>query len=104
MIYRMITAGLLSGLLLASGVLLFFLAPSARLLIPFFAVPAARALPPSRAVRVLLAITIVMQLFLLAFFTDRTQAFALLSGRLDDAKCLGEVGPSTTTITAVDSI
>ena len=99
-----LTAGLLPWILLATGVLLFFLAPSARLLIPFFAVPAARALPPSRPVRVLLAIAIVMQLFLLAFFTDRTQAFALLSGRLDDAKYLGEVRPSTTTITAVDSI
>jgi len=45
-----------------------------------------------------------MQLFLMAFFVDRTQAFALLSGRLDDEKYLAEVRPSTTTIAAVDSV
>ncbi|MDQ6801100.1 MAG: hypothetical protein M3041_09715 [Acidobacteriota bacterium] len=98
-----LTAGLVPLVLLAAAVLLFFLAPSSRLLVPFLAVPAARALPPNRPVRVLLAIAIVMQLFLVAYFTDRTEAFALLSGRLDDEKYLAEVRPSTTTIAALDA-
>src|SRR5438874_2354022 len=99
-----LTTGLLPWILIAAAVLLFFLAPSARLLVPFLAVPAARALPPTRPLRAMLAIAIVMQLFLVAFFTDRTQAFGLLTGRLDDQKYLADVRPSTATIAAVDAI
>jgi hypothetical protein len=98
-----LTAGLLPWVLLGAGVLLFLLAPSARLLVPFFALPAARALPPSRPMRVLLAIAIALQLFLVAFFTDRTEAFALLSGRLSDEQYLEKERPSTATIAALDA-
>ncbi|PYQ52335.1 MAG: hypothetical protein DMF59_04940 [Acidobacteria bacterium] len=97
------TAGLLPWILIAAGALLFLLAPSARLLVPFFAIPAARALPPTRPIRVLLAVAVVMQLFLVAFFTDRTQAFALLSGRLDEKQYLAEMRPSTATIASLDA-
>jgi hypothetical protein len=98
-----LTAGLLPWILLGAGLLLFFLAPSARLLVPFFAIPAARALPPTRPMRVLIAIAVAMQLFLVAFFVDRTQAFGLLSGRLSDEKYIAEVRPSTATIAALDA-
>ncbi len=94
---------LLSWVLIGCGMLLFVLAPSARLLVPFFALPAARALPPSRPIRVLLAIAIAVQLFLVAFFTDRTEAFALLSGRLSDDQYLAKARPSTSTIAALDA-
>ena len=98
-----LTTGLLPWILLAAGALLFFLAPSARLLVPFFAIPAARALPPTRPMRVLLAIAVATQLFLVAFFTDRTQAFALMSGRLDEKQYLAQARPSTMTIATLDA-
>ncbi len=53
--------------------------------------------------RILLAIGIALQLFLVAFFVDRTQAFALLAGRMSDAQYLASVRPSTTTIAALDA-
>jgi hypothetical protein len=99
-----LAAGLLSWVLIAAGAALFLLAPSARLLVPFLAIPAARALPPSRPMRVLLAIGIALQLFLIAFFVDRTQAFALIAGRMSDEQYLASVRPSTTTIAALDAV
>ncbi|HEY8133740.1 MAG TPA: hypothetical protein VII12_17810 [Thermoanaerobaculia bacterium] len=99
-----LAAGALSWILIAAGVVLFALAPSARLLVPFFAIPAARALPPTRPLRLLLAAGIALQLFLIAFFVDRTQAFALLAGRMSDEQYLATVRPSTTTIAALDAV
>lgn len=98
-----LAVGTLSWIFVAAGVALFFLAPSARLLIPFFAVPAASALPPNRPLRVLLAIAIAMQLLLIAFFTERSQAFALMAGRGSDEQYLAAVRPSTSTIAALDA-
>jgi len=98
-----LAAGLLSWILIGAGVAVFLLAPSARLLVPFFAIPAARALPPARPLRVLLAIGIALQLFLIAFFVERTQAFALIAGRMSDEQYLATVRPSTTTIAALDA-
>ena len=98
-----LAAGLLSWALIVAGGLLYALAPSARLLVPFLAVPAARALPPTRPMRALLAIAIAIQLFLLAFFVDRGQAFALLSGRFSDEQYLATTRPSTSTIAALDA-
>jgi hypothetical protein len=98
-----LTAGLLSWILVAAGVGLFLLAPSARLLVPFFAIPASRALPPGRTMRVLIAIAIAAQLFLIAFFVDRTETFALLAGRLSDEQYLTRARPSTITIAALDA-
>ena len=98
-----LAAGLLSWILIGGGIALFALAPSARLLVPFFAIPAARALPPSRPMRVLLAIAMVLQLFLIGFFTDRTEAFSLLAGRLSDGQYLARVRPMVGTIAALDA-
>jgi hypothetical protein len=98
-----LTAGLLSWILIAAGVALFLLAPSARLLVPFFAIPATRALPPGRTMRVLIAIAIAAQLFLIAFFVDRTETFALLAGRLSDEQYLTRARPSTMTIASLDA-
>ena len=98
-----LAAGLLSWILIGAGIALFALAPSARLLVPFFAIPAARALPPSRPMRVLLAIAMVLQLFLIGFFTDRTEAFSLLAGRLSDGQYLARVRPTVGTIAALDA-
>jgi hypothetical protein len=52
---------------------------------------------------VLLAIAIAMQLMLIAFFTERSQAFALMAGRASDAQYLANVRPSTSTIEALDT-
>ncbi|HUJ15840.1 MAG TPA: hypothetical protein VL284_18770 [Thermoanaerobaculia bacterium] len=98
-----LTAGALAWLLAAAGAALFFLAPSARLLVPFFAIPASRATIPNRWLRGLIAIAIAVQLLLIAFFTERSQAFALIAGRAYDDQYLAAVRPSTTTIAAIDS-
>jgi len=98
-----LAVGLLPWALIALGAVLFSPAPSARLLVPFFALPASRALPPNRPMRALLAIAIALQLFLIAFFVDRSQAFALLSGRFSDEQYLAAVRPSTSTIAALDT-
>ena len=98
-----LAVGMLSWVFVAAGIVLFLLAPSARLLVPFFAVPASRALPPNRPLRVLLAIGIAMQLLLIAFFTERSQAFALIAGRASDEQYLASVRPSTSTIEALDA-
>ena len=98
-----LAVGLLSWTLIALGALLFALAPSARLLVPFFALPASRALPPNRPMRALVAIAIAVQLFLIAFFVDRSQAFSLLSGHFSDEQYLAAVRPSTSTIAALDA-
>jgi hypothetical protein len=98
-----LAAGLLSWILIAAGVALFLLAPSARLLVPFFAIPAARAIAPGRTIRVLIGIAIATQLFLIAFFVDRSETFALLAGRLSDGQYLARARPSTMTIAALDA-
>ena len=98
-----LAVGLLSWLLIVAGVSLFLTAPSARLLVPFFAIPSARALEPSRTMRVVLAIAIATQLFLIGFFTDRSETFALLAGNVSDEEYLIRARPSTVTIAALDA-
>jgi hypothetical protein len=98
-----LAVGLLSWLLIVAGVALFLAAPSARLLVPFFAIPAARAMEPSRTMRVVLAIAVVTQLFLIGFFTDRSETFALLAGNVSDEEYLTRARPSTVTIAALDA-
>jgi len=98
-----LAAGALSWILIAAGVLLFLLAPSARILVPFFAIPAARALQPGRVMRVLMAIAVVAQLFLIAFFTERSGVFGLLAGRVPDEQYLALARPSIATVAAVDA-
>ncbi|MCU1232023.1 MAG: hypothetical protein JWO97_4907 [Acidobacteria bacterium] len=96
-----LTAGQLAWILVIIGALLFFLAPSSRLLIPFFAIPAARAsenLGKSRAMRIVLIIAITAQLMLVAFFVERTEVFSLLSGRTSDDELVAKQRPSSAAV------
>ena len=99
-----LTSGLLPIVLALIAVGLFFLAPSARILLPFLAVPAARNLAPSRTIRVLLAIAVGVQLFLAVWFIDRSGVFALLGGNQSDEEYLVKARASYTTIESVDAL
>jgi len=99
-----LSVGAVAWTLVAAGVALFFLAPSARVLLPFFAIPAARAEAPGRVMRALLVIAIAMQLLLVGWFVDRTEIFSLISGRASDEQFVAKQRPSTTTIAALDTL
>jgi hypothetical protein len=99
-----LSAGAVAWILVGAGILLFFLAPSARVLLPYFAIPAARSHPPGRALRAMLIIAIAVQLFLVAWFVDRTKYFSLLSGGASDEEFLAGQRPSYTTIAALDAV
>lgn len=74
-------AGLVPLATLAAGVLLFMLGPSSRILVPFLMIPALSAAPALRRklVSVLVVIAVVLQTFLVVWFTARGNAFALLA-------------------------
>jgi hypothetical protein len=99
------TSGALGWLLFAAGAALFALSPSARILLPFFAVAATRVreLARVRALRVILAIAVVLQLMLIAFVVERGDAFSLLAGRATDEEYLRRQRPSVQTIRALDA-
>lgn len=102
-----LTAGLIPVVLALLAVALFFLAPSARILLPFAVIPAAvasRNLARSRALRVLLAIAVAVQLFLVAYFVDRTDVFPLLGGKLSDEEYLVKARASYVTIESIDAL
>jgi len=80
--------------LLIAGALLWMTAPSARLLVPFFGAAASDAKLESRALRVVLGIAVVAQLFLVAYYVDRTEVFSLLAARQTDEEYLTKVRPS----------
>ena len=90
-------------ILMIAGIALFFLAPSSRILLPFFAIPAARSQTPGRVMRALLVAAIAMQILLIAWFVDRNDYFALISGKESDEQFLARQRPSYTTITALDA-
>jgi hypothetical protein len=71
----------------ALAIALFFLAPSSRILVPFLVAPAMSAAPAlkRRAIAIFITIAIVIQAFLVVWFTGRGGAFALLSGTADEA-------------------
>jgi hypothetical protein len=95
--------GLLALALIAAGVALWMLAPSARLLVPWFATAAAHANPQSRWMRVIIAVAVAGQLFLAVFFIDRSDVFSLLSAKASDAEYLTKARPSFNDIAAVDA-
>ena len=102
-----LTAGLIPVLLAAAAVALFSLAPSARILLPFAVVPAvaaARNLGQSRALRVLLAVAVAAQLFLVAYYVDRTGVFALLGAKQSDEEYLVKARASYVTIESIDAL
>jgi hypothetical protein len=91
------TAGGIGLAALILGAALFVLAPSARILVPFFGVAATRggeAVDRSRLLRVVLAAAVAVQLMLVAYFTDRTQPFALISGKWSEDEYLANVRSS----------
>lgn len=75
-----LAVGLIPYIVLAIGMLLFFLSPSSRLLVPFFAVPAISAPVERKWVRWLLAIAVAVQVLMVVYLTDRGGAFGLLAG------------------------
>jgi hypothetical protein len=91
------------GIAIASALLalaLFFLAPSSRILVPFLVVPSLSAAPAlrRRVLSALMAIAIVVQTFLVVWFTSRGNAFALLSGMALDEDYLRKERPSYASI------
>ena len=81
-------------------VALFFLAPSARILVPYLVVPslsAAEALK-RRWLAIVVGIAVVMQTFLVVWFTARGGAFALLSGGASDEEYLRRQRASYTSV------
>ncbi len=97
-------AGALAWILVIVALLLFLLAPSSRILLPFLAIPAARSLRPTPFLRVLLSIAIVVQLFLIGYFVDRSGAFSLLSGAASDHEFLTKMRPSYATTQTIDAL
>jgi hypothetical protein len=97
------------GIAIASAVLalaLFFLAPSSRILVPFLVVPSLSAAPAlrRRVMGALMAVAIVLQTFLVVWFTSRGSAFTLLSGMASDEEYLRKQRPSFPTIEWMDTI
>ncbi|MBV8547233.1 MAG: hypothetical protein JO088_21020, partial [Acidobacteria bacterium] len=99
-----LSAGMIPWILIGAAVLLFLLAPSSRILLPFLAIPAARSHPPRRLMRVLLGLSIVVQLFLIGYFVDRTAPFSLLSAAASDAEFLTKQRSSFKTVQSIDAL
>jgi hypothetical protein len=99
-----LSAGMLPWILMGAAVLLFLLAPSSRILLPFLAIPAARSHRPRRLMRVLLGFSIVVQLFLIGYFVDRSAAFSLLSAAASDTEFLTKQRSSFKTVQAIDAL
>ena len=81
------TGGLVAVAALATALLLFlFLAPSARILVPFLAIGAITAAPDlhRRVLKIVVATAVVLQTFLVVWFTARAGPFALLAGTITD--------------------
>jgi hypothetical protein len=83
-------AGLVPLASLAAGVLLFFLAPSSRILVPFFIIPAISAAPAlrKRFVAALVVIAVVVQTFLVVWYTARDTPFSLLAATSSEEEFL----------------
>jgi len=89
-------AGAIALASIAIAVLLFFLGPSSRILVPYLVVPAMTAAPElrRRVVSVLIAISIVVQTFLVIWFAARTNAFTLLAASATEEEYLRKQRPS----------
>jgi hypothetical protein len=72
---------------IAMAIALFFLAPSSRILVPFLVVPSMSAAPElrRRVLSVMIAIAVVVQTFLVIWFSARTNAFSLLAASTEQA-------------------
>ena len=97
------TVGTIPWMLFGAGVVLCLLAPSARIVAPFFAAAASRASLAWRPARYVIAAAIVLQLFMLAYFVDRSGVFAVLGGRESDEDFLTKNRASYASIAAIDT-
>jgi hypothetical protein len=81
---------------LALGIALFFLAPSARILVPFFAIAAISAAPElrRRVLAALIGMAVVVQMFMVVWLTARSGAFAMLAGNVAEDQYLLRQRPS----------
>jgi len=99
-----LSAGMLPWILIGAAILLFLLAPSSRILLPFLAIPAAMSHRPRRLMRVLLGLSIVVQLFLIGYFVDRGGAFSLVSAAASDTEFLTKQRSSFKTVQSIDAL
>ena len=99
-----LSAGMLPWILIVAAVLLFLLAPSSRILLPFLAIPAARSHRPRRLMRVILGLAIIVQLFLIGYFLDRSGTFSLLSAAASDTEFLTKQRSSFKTVQSIDAL
>jgi len=102
-----LTGGIAPVALAIAALGLFFLGPSSRILLPFLVVPGvvgARRLRDSRALRVIFLVAVAAQIFLVAYFGERTEAFELIAGRQSEEEYLTKVRPSYTTIQQIDAL
>lgn len=83
---------------------LFFLAPSSRILVPFLAVSVVSATQALRRrwFAALIAVAVVVQTFLVVWFTARGGAFALLAGGVSEAEYLRRQRPSHVSVEWLD--
>ncbi|HEX8616993.1 MAG TPA: hypothetical protein VF911_05330, partial [Thermoanaerobaculia bacterium] len=79
---------------------LFFLAPSSRILVPFLLVPSLTATPDlrRRVIATLVTAAIVLQTFVVVWFTSRGNAFSLLAGMAAEDDYLRTQRPSYATV------
>ncbi len=99
-----LSGGALAWTLVAVAALMLLLAPSSRILLPFLVIPAALSKCPRRVTRIVLGFAIVVQLFLVCYFVDRSGAFSLLSGDVSDAEYLTKQRSSYTAAQTVDAM
>jgi hypothetical protein len=99
-----LSGGALAWSLVAVAVLMLLLAPSSRILLPFLVIPAALSKRPRRFTRIVLGLAIVVQLFLVCYFVDRSGAFSLLFGAATDSEYLTKQRPSFAAAQTVDAM
>jgi len=84
----------------AIAILLFFLAPSSRILVPYLVVPSLTAAGSLKKkwFAALIAVCVVAQVFLVVWFTARGGAFSLLAGGATEAEYLRKQRPAYASI------
>ena len=80
----------------AIAAVLFFLAPSSRILVPYLVVPSltSGAALKKKWIAVMIAVCVVVQTFLVVWFTARGGAFSLLAGGMPEAEYLRKQRPA----------
>lgn len=89
--------------LMIAGALLWMTAPSARLLVPYFGAAATSAKVEWRPLRVILGIAVAGQLFLVAYYVDRTDVFSLINAKESNEQFLTKARPSYASVAWVNA-